>query len=193
MGCLVVWSVAYAKSLKPYASIEKINVESIQPSPVVRLEPKNQKTSLLAHPIRASHIVSPETLRQYLLSKKSPLAEYSLQISNSPFSSTIIAITAAEQSFSKRPVSSPNNLYGLVSHGKLIQFSTLKEGIQAIDSFLRRADENNKSTIESFRTYKTPDGKFHAVYCYTDENPEHICWNWESTVLKTKAELESLQ
>lgn len=129
-----------------------------------------------SHSIRSTNPISEETIRQYLLSKNSPLAGVASLIASSPYSSTIIAIcTIEEYSCSVNPYGS-NNFWGLMSQGHIIRYPTIQSGIEAISSFLERADNNGKHTVESFRGW----------YCASE------CTNWESTVIKTKLLIESL-
>jgi hypothetical protein len=69
-----------------------------------------------------------------------------------------------------------------MSAGHLLQFPSLEAGIAAEDAFLSKAESNGRDTIEAFR----------AWYCYDASAADHICPNWEPTVLRIKAELESL-
>lgn len=71
---------------------------------------------------------------------------------------------------------------GLMSSGHLIQFASLADWVDAEDRFLARAEANGRTTIESFRGW----------YCYSASEPGHVCSNWESVVLRTKAAVESL-
>lgn len=130
-----------------------------------------------SHSIQATTTISEEALRQYLDTKgASNLLPFASQILESPYWSTIIGIcTIEEYSCSVNPYET-NNLWGLMSGGHLIKFSTLGDGITAIDTFLAKAERNGRTTIESFRGW----------YCASE------CTNWESTVINTKEKLEAL-
>jgi hypothetical protein len=126
------------------------------------------------HSTRSEKAINPEVLSLYLSNKHSPLSDYATQISQSPYWSTILGICTIEQyGCTKAPF---NNYWGLKSHGSLIRYGTLEEGIGAIDSFLTKAEANGRTTIESFRGW----------YCASE------CVNWESTVINTKTQIESL-
>ena len=136
------------------------------------------------HPIRASKTISEEALRQYLEKKHSPLDLYVSQILSSPYYSTIIAITSAEQSFNRNPTCKAtgkpsNNLYGMMKAGGeragIRCFDTLMEGWDYMNAWFEKV-EKTRPTIESLRNY----------YCAS------ACTHWESTVLKIKKEIESL-
>jgi len=138
------------------------------------------------HPIRASKTISEEALRQYLQSKGSPLGDFTGQLLQSPFWSTIIAITAAEQSFSKNPQcwngntrQLSNNLYGMMKPGGeragIRCFDSIMDGWNYMDDWFEKV-EPRRPTIESLRGY----------YCAS------ACLSWEPTVLRIKNELESL-
>ena len=63
-----------------------------------------------------------------------------------------------------------------MSHGRLLRFDSLADGIAAEDAFLRKAESNGHDTIESLNGwYVVPASA-----------------NWLNVVLRTKAELESL-
>lgn len=64
-----------------------------------------------------------------------------------------------------------------MSGGKLIRFDSLEQGIDAINNFLNKAENNDRRTVESFRGW----------YCASS------CENWESVVISTKERLESLE
>ncbi len=134
------------------------------------------------HSSRSQKQISAEAIRVYLVSKGSPLADYAEQISNSPYSSTIIGICAIEESTHKNgkicdinPRGS-NNFWGIMERGGLKTYPAIGQGIEAINNFLGRAETGHRATIESFRGW----------YCAS------ACTNWESTVLKIKAEVENL-
>lgn len=144
----------------------------------------NKKEVGPTHSIRASKTISPENLGQYLTQRHSPLSVFADQITQSPYWSTIIAITAAEQSFSKNPICRAtgelsNNLYGMMKAGGeragIRCFNSLIEGWEYMDSWFAKL-EPGRPSIESLRGY----------YCAS------VCSNWESTVLKIKAEIEEL-
>lgn len=178
MGCLCVWSVAHAQSIKPY--VQTTNRELDQPildsgkAPESPASPVRVQDS--SHSIRANNQITEEALRQYLETKNSPLADFSGQVLSSPYWSTIIAIcTIEEYSCSVNPYGS-NNLWGLMSHGKLIRYNSLSDGIDAIASFLERAETTGRTTIESLNCW-------YVQPCSS---------NWESTVISTKEKLEAL-
>jgi len=129
------------------------------------------------HSILASHQVSEEALRQYLVSKNSPLVDYTGSLLTSPFWSTIIGIcTIEEYSCSVNPYGS-NNLWGIMRGGHLERFESIEMGIQAINDFLEKAETSGRTTIESFKGW----------YCQSE------CTNWESTVIQTKEKVENLK
>jgi len=126
------------------------------------------------HSTRSEKAVSADSLQQYLQRNNSPLADYAPQIASSSYSSLIIGICAIEQYNCTR---APNyNYWGLMGKTGLQKFSNMGQGIQAIDSFLTKAENNGRTTVESFRGW----------YC------QSACTNWESTVLKVKAQVEAL-
>lgn len=131
------------------------------------------QTSL--HSIRSNKQISEETLRQYLISKASPLADYAGRIANSDYAGTIIAICWEESNC--RIDYGTNNFFGLMSGGKLIRFVSIEAGISAINDFLSKAENNGRRTVESFRSW----------YCTSK------CSNWESTVIHTKEKVENLE
>jgi hypothetical protein len=152
-------------------------VEVGQPSPQ-RVVTTRAKTS-----IRAATTMPDEALRQYLESKGSPLSDYVQELLESPYWSTIIWIcTIEEYSCSVNPHDS-NNLWGIMCSGSICSYPSLEAGIAAIDAFLRKAESNGRDTIEEFRGW----------YCVNDKYPGKICPNWESVVLRTKSQLESLE
>lgn len=129
------------------------------------------------HSTRAEGTVSEQALRTYLSDRKSPLAAYAQLLSESPYSSTIIGISAIEQRFCTiRPSTSPNNCWGIMGKAGLQKYADLGQGIAAIDALLAKYESRGKDTIEELNGY----------YVVPASN------NWLSTVLKVKAELESL-
>jgi hypothetical protein len=175
MGCLCVWSVVHAQSIKVSEYVYK---ETVYQNPSKLLPTtKIQTRETSVHPIRASTTISEEACRQYLESKNSPLSAYcGGGLLTSSYWSTIIAIcTIEEYSCSVNPYGT-NNLWGLMSGGHLIYFDSLSAGLDAINNFLNRADHNNRTTIESFRGW----------YCASE------CSTWESTVIQTKETVENL-
>jgi hypothetical protein len=127
------------------------------------------------HSIRATKTISEDSLRRFLEQKGSPLAPFTRQLLNSLYYSTIIAITNAEESFSINPAQS-NNLYGLMANGRIIHFSDIPTGLEAINNFLTKAENNGHDTIEKLNCW-------YVQPCSS---------NWYNTVLKVKAEVESL-
>lgn len=165
----------------------KVDPSSVQPRVSSKPSGKNQ-TSILA-----PHKIPEETLRQYLASKHSPLAELSPRILESPYWSMIIAICTIEQySCSKNP-NETNNLWGIMCSGRLCRYDSLLSGIAAIDAYLVRRNDQGLDTVEKFRTQNLGNGKFRAIYCYEANSPDHICWGWERTVIKTLNVLHSLE
>ncbi len=134
------------------------------------------------HSTRNSKPISEDTIRGWLNSQTSkgrvgsPLAEYSAQIAASPYSSTILAICYIEQNHC---VSAPGFNYWGIGPGK--RYKSQEEGIAAINAFLERSEANHP-TIESMRHW----------YCYAGYTESHICPGWEETILKIKAQIESL-
>lgn len=133
-----------------------------------------------SRPIRTSVQVSEEALRQYLMAKNSPLSDYTVYILQSSYWSTIVAITAAEQSFYKQPTTSPYNLWGMMKPGGeragLRKFDSFEQAISYMDNYFAILETKGRTTIESLRGY----------YCAS------ACTNWESTVIKVKNEVENL-
>lgn len=174
---LLYASIVYAQTHPPKQIT--INTEYVNPNPQDSgraIQPKMDVTRVGVHPITATTTISEEALRQYLESKKSPLAPYHKEILQSKYWSSIIAIcTIEEYSCSVNPYGT-NNLWGLMAGGRLLRFDSLPAGIAAIDSFLAKAESNGRTTIESFRGW----------YCAS------ACTTWEPTVIKTKLKLESL-
>jgi hypothetical protein len=70
----------------------------------------------------------------------------------------------------------------MCGYPRLCVYETAVEGIGAIDAFLRKAEGNGRDTVEEFRGW----------YCVNRAYAGNICPNWEPTVLRVKAELESL-
>lgn len=179
MGCLTVWSIAHAQSIKPIPlSPDNVIYKTTNTTESEELPRSVKHTpSFIPHSIRATKTISEEALRQYLASKKSPLSDYVATLLDSPYYSTILGIcTIEEYSCSVNPYGT-NNLWGLMAQGKLLSYSSLGDGIQAINNFLAKAETNGRTTIESFRGW----------YCAS------ACTNWESTVIQTKDKLEALQ
>lgn len=148
-------------------------------------QPTARQRSAISHtPIRADETGTAEALRQYLQSKGSPLAPFTDRLLESEYWSTIIGICTIEQySCSRLPGGDNWNLWGLMrAGGGLQRFETAAGGIQAIDSFLSKAESRGRTTIESFRGW----------YCVNRNYPGNVCPNWEPTVLKVKNELEAL-
>lgn len=173
--------VRYSNPLSPNNVIYKPNIET----PVgIRPENGNSSRSGISegHSTRSGTTISEEAIRLYLESKRSPLAELSSRILESEYWSSIIAIcTIEEYSCSVNPYGS-NNLWGIMCSGRICRYDSLAAGIDAIDRFLERAEAKGRTTIESFRSW----------YCYSDSEPGHVCRNWESVVLRTKAAVEAL-
>lgn len=132
--------------------------------------------------IRAATTISEEALRQRLSEWNSPLADFAPQLLDSPYWSTILAICYIEEAKCSINPHGTNNLWGLMASGHLKSYPSLDSGILAIEAFLAKAESNGRDTVESFRGW----------YCYDAASADHICWNWESTVLSTKAQLEAL-
>jgi hypothetical protein len=132
------------------------------------------------HSTRAEKQISEDSLRSYLRSKGSPLADAAGQITSSPYSSTIIGICWIEQyGCTKAP---GNNYWGIMCSGKVCRYSSLHDGIEAISSLLARYESKGKDTIESMRGY----------YCVNKKYPGNACPDWEPIVLKIKQQVESL-
>lgn len=69
-----------------------------------------------------------------------------------------------------------------MANGHLKSYSTLGDGIAAIETFLAQAEDYGRNTIESFAGW----------YCQDATQPGRVCPNWQPTVLRIKAEVESL-
>jgi hypothetical protein len=132
------------------------------------------------HSTRAENLIDVQSLQNYLSDRHSPLAGYSAQILQSPHWSTIIGICWIEQYGCTKALY--NNYWGIMGGGGLRRFASLESGIQGISDLLAKYEANGRDTIEEFRGY----------YCVNRNYPGNVCPNWESTVLKIKAEVESL-
>lgn len=158
------------------------------PAPV-GIQPE-RKTGLRSTSIRASKQISEEALRQWLETVHSPLAGRTDEILFSPYWSTIIAITNAEESFYKNPICKAtgkpsNNLYGMMNSGGT------KAGIRCFDSILD--GWNYMDQWFATREAKQPNiENYRARYCWAGYNESHICPEWEPRILKVKAEVENL-
>lgn len=124
---------------------------------------------------RAEKQISEESLRIYLMQRKSPLAEYSSHILASPYWSAIIGICTIEQYGCTRAPG--NNYWGIMcGRGIVCRYATLEDGIKAIDSLLTKYEAKGKDTIEELNGYYV----------------QPASQNWYNVVLKTKLHLESL-
>lgn len=161
----------YSNPLGPENVIYKATAQPDDRQSVSKQLPAN------VHPIRADKTITIDTLRQYLTSKKSPLAENADTLLGSPYWSTIIGICAIEEyGCSVNPFGS-NNLWGIMcGSGVLCRYPDLPTGIDAIHRFLERAESKGRTTIESFRGW----------YCAS------ACTTWEPTVIKVKLLVENL-
>lgn len=166
-----------ANSLEPnYAVIYKPNPPSEESRIGQDRSTSRVSLALVEHPhsIQAQTTISEEALRQYLAAKGSPLTEYSADLLDSTYWSTIIGIcTIEEYGCTHYP---NNNMGGLMSSGHLIQFASLADWINAEDRFLLRAATNGHDTIEKLNCW-------YVVPCST---------NWLKTVITTKQHVESL-
>lgn len=171
MGCLCVWSIARAQSIKPNEQVI-YKPQSVMSRDLPSVHTQAQPTLVqTTHSIRSETKISEEILRQRLQSWNSPLSDYSQKISDSPYSSTILAICYIEQ---YRCSKAPNfNFWGL---GPGIRYNSYEEGIDAIIAFLSKAEAKGRTTIESFRGW----------YC------QSACTTWYPTVIKIKTELENI-
>lgn len=177
MGCLCVWSIVHAQSIKQDIKTDVKTTPAVEPpknAQINRTEPKSGLRQ--THPIRASTTITEASLSRFLAEKKSPLEPFSSQLLQSSYWSTIIAICTIEEYSCSHNPSGSNNLWGLMYDGHIIRYNSFTESIAAIDSFLQKADRNGRTTIESFRGW----------YCASE------CSTWESTVISTKEKLESL-
>ena len=170
----------YSEDQNPLSPENVLYSKSIENLPESTSPPQSngvgEKVRGIGTSIRASHTISEEALRQYLEAKHSPLESEIQQLLNSPYWSTIIGIcTIEEYSCSVNP-SNSNNLWGLMSNGKIIRFPTLEAGIQAINDFLAKAEIKGRTTIE----------KLNCWYV------QPCSQTWLKTVLRTKDLLESL-
>ncbi len=131
------------------------------------------------HSTRAERTTSELQLHAYLTSKGSPLAPYASNILESPYWSTIIGISNAEQSFCTiRPRTSPFNCWGIMLRGGgLRKFSSLPEAITCISDLLATYETKyGKDTIEELNGFYVQPASA----------------TWLQTVVKTKRELEAL-
>ena len=71
---------------------------------------------------------------------------------------------------------------GLAARVALRFMALLEKGLMRLRLFLVKAESNGRTTIESFRGWS----------CYASYTENHVCPNWEPTVLRVKAELEAL-
>lgn len=194
MGCLVVLSYAHAQLIKPY--VQTTNRELDQPildagktpeSPASRVRVQNE-----THSIKSTKELSESTISRWLEQQcwqgtcGSPLAESAYQISQSPYSSTILAICYIEQNHC---VEALNNNYWGIGPGK--GFASPEVGISAIEAYLDNLYLEGFTTIESLRTSHIGD-KFIAHYCYENKTADHICWSWEKAVIQIKTQIENL-
>ena len=126
------------------------------------------------HSTRAETTISAEKLSTFL--EGSPLADYAEHILKSPHWSTIIGICWIEQYHCKRaPYFSPYNFWG-IGGSNLHRYKSYEEGIAAISNLLQRYEDRGKDTIEEMNGYYV-----------VPANP-----NWLNTVIKIKAQVESL-
>jgi len=125
-------------------------------------------------PLLASRKIDTTKLRDWLEQQSSPLAPYAEQILTSDYWSLIIGICYIEQYHcSKAP---GNNYWGMMKPGGgLRQFASLPEALSYMDGYFVKLS-GKRDSIESLRGY----------YCAS------ACTNWEPTVKRIKAELESL-
>lgn len=133
-----------------------------------------KKITVASTPLVASRKIDSNTLAAWLEKQNSPLAQYSDQLLSSDYWSLIIGICYIEQYHCSKAPS--NNYWGMMkSGGGLMKFTNLSEAITYMDNYFVKLS-TRKSTVESLRGY----------YCAS------ACTNWEPTVKRIKAELESL-
>lgn len=144
--------------------------------PVEPPETKIAQTIKRTTSIRNTKPISEETIRTYLANKKSPLVDYAKEIASSPYSGTIIGICTIEQyGCAKAPGFSPYNFWGIMGRGGLAKYGSYQEGINAIHTFLEKAESRGRDTIEELNGW----------YVVPASN------TWYSVVTKTKSQLES--
>jgi len=147
------------------------------PNPTSNIRPSRKAVGIPSgrHSTRAEKQISPELLRQYLGGKGSPLAGYTESLLQSPYWSTIIGICTIEQYGCTRAPG--NNYWGIMcGKGKLCAYSSIPDGISAINALLTKYEANGHDTIESLNGYYVVPASS----------------NWYNTVLSTKLKLESL-
>jgi len=160
------------------AVVEQQNNEPIEtptPTPPPAPTPK-QKARTTGINLKSNTKADPEKLKAYLVSIGSPLANYSDQIAQSEFWSLLIGICHIEQyGCTKAPNTSPYNFWGMMQSGHIRKFASQEEAIAYMDNYFIQLYPK-RPTIESLRGY----------YCAS------ACTNWEPTVKKIKALVESL-
>lgn len=179
MGCLCVWSVAYAQTKLNDRPVITPITNIPEPTPPPKSNEVGREVRGNGTPIRASKTISEDALREFLESKSSPLSGNVRQIAQSPYWSTIIAISAAEQSFYKQPATSPFNMWGRMFPRCCIlkKYSSWEEAIADQDAYMRDYWEaRGYTTIESLN----------GRYVYPASS------SWLNTVLKIKQEVENL-
>lgn len=194
VGLLVVSLilVALLKAQKVHSenNEEKQEIAEEQEQPDIQWQPVTTQSVSSIEANRSITRESIERVRSFLARHNSPLAPYTEEILKSKYWSTIIAITKAEQSFSKNPkcwngtsYQVSNNLYGMMKSGGeragIRCFASILEGFQYMDGYFERLTTRKydpRTTIESLRGY----------YCAS------ACTNWEPAVLQVKKELENL-
>lgn len=153
---------------------ETSNPPAPEPAQKESPEPKPApKSNNLATDLKSDHAPDQAKLTEYLTGIGSPLAPYAAELAQSEYWALLIGICYIEQYQCTR---GPNfNLWGMMKvGGGLRVFSSYPEAIAYMDSYFVRLYPR-RSTVQSLRGY----------YCAS------ACTNWEPTVLRIKALLES--
>lgn len=131
------------------------------------------------------------TIKQYLESKKSPLANASHTLAEQPNMKLIIAISYAESTYCRAIPKSregvPNyNCWGVGGAGNMWQFGAdINTAVVKFNGFL---DLNPRGKKYSQMTPKEMNG----IYCQDAKRPGRECLNWDLKVNQIISELKAL-
>lgn len=194
-----VWALATVKSAAqdvPNASnspeavpAAQTPLESPKPPAAPSLPPKVAPVApkpTTKHPVLAVGTISADDLQTYLLGLKSPLAPYAAQIAASNYWSMIVAVCIHEQN---QCTSAPYwNYWGLKGKGDcgtmargFAKFCSAQSAITEIDKRMASYAAHFGPNIEDWR----------GRYCVDSSDKNGICWQWEYTVIKQKALIET--
>lgn len=131
-------------------------------------------------------VIPEEELRRRLEAVRSPLSPFAAEPLQSPYWSLLIAITAAEQSYSIQPASSPYNLWGRMYPRCCIlkKYASFPEAIADMDLYFRDYWEGRRNV----HTVEDLNGK----YCVNEAYAGNQCPGWTERVLKAKRQFEAL-